>query len=845
MRTEVEYNTFEKRAAARSIISEYLARYGPFKRGKQIISLCGFQHEIDSTTRIFYDSGADPGDMVGIDDSVGHIERCRAEWPKCDWRAGLWADEFEALSQEAGFNPCIVHYDAMCVPEGKQAEVMYEDLASSMKASPTDTMMVVTVALKRAGPGAHWDGMRGDKNVRGEGRMQFIESLRVRLGQKESDAWGLNAKPGDISEPLVGLYKQHGHRVPMAVYVFFKNYAANRLRNESPAPLKPPASPEEFEALNRSIPTVSEFFKPLHTLTVRPKRQKPAPWKHQKRIRRKIKELLRSDGTSKVLFTVPCGGGKTRSEAEAIADAILLTKSPLVAIMCPRRDLARQLSKEFNRLREDGINLRIIAVNSGGRYELPTFEGDEEGGIYPDTDVEEIRRYVTSATPECPTVFFCLYQSSEVLREALGNRKLGLLVCDEAHFLTNERCHGIIDPASEYYVPFEKLACFTATKRIDPSVPERSMDNPLKYGEIDATTPKELFEQGLIVMPQLKLLQVCAPPSMEAHEEYAEAISSVYAVVDRLRAETESRLLVFCNNAYEQPEKFLRNELLRRSFPGHFMAFITADHCYYREPGPYGLVRRADRDTIYNAVPAYRRSILFHYDCVSVGIDVPNLTDVLFLRNDVGEETLIQGIGRVLRASPGKEYGRVWLTLKSGTHDDLKDKFRGYVRALHTNEFQYNVNDITTIFNGKSTLQKKSGKLFSEEDPNSLVSEKVILEIVAAILADSQKEFARQKAYVPFDMTPKRIRQVRQRLNMRPPKKAAGWKIQTCRECSKRFSFWHNNVGRYPLLCTGPDGCRTHEPLTEAERKEIQKRAGKKASITRRRNARRKAGRKR
>jgi superfamily II DNA or RNA helicase len=164
------------------------------------------------------------------------------------------------------------------------------------------------------------------------------------------------------------------------------------------------------------------------------------------------------------------------------------------------------------------------------------------------------------------------------------------------------------------------------------------------------------------------------------------------------------------------------------------------------EPGSTQL-RPASRDTALREIASHNKSVLFHYDTISEGINVPNLTDVMFLRGSLNRETLIQGIGRVLRAALGKTCGYVWVATFSDSDTELLDRFKTYIYCMRQADHQFVVNDLFTIYNGMRTNQAwEGGGDGSSFDPNSVATAALIAQAAANIYAEEAYHDAMRQA---------------------------------------------------------------------------------------------------
>jgi superfamily II DNA or RNA helicase len=836
---ELEYDSPEKRTSQRAMNREILMRIGEFKR--QVVFLSAIQEPDHSFAKMLQDSGADPQSFVMIDSSESNIEKCQKNWSTSTCLAGFWCDKWDEIADEPGFRPILIHLDLIGYLEGPKAKQALDDCYAVMSREYADPVgFVVTIPLKKGCGGKHYDGNEKEPNIIGTGRKQFLDNLSIRLGKKLSDRWGLGST-GD-REPLVGFYRQHKKRIPMGSYMFFDGPIKKRTTTGDDI-----FSPNHEKA-NRSVSQVTEFFQPASTLTQKKKRVIRELWKNQKSLQAKAIEWLESK-KKRALAVGPCSAGKTFSEVTAIMDHMRLIGGSRYCIFTPRRALSQQICEEFNRLRDSGINVRIVAVNSGQKYVMQRFAGDEGNvTIIPNTNVKAIKAELDPATPQNPVVIFCLYQSAKKLKRALGKNKLDLAVCDEAHFVSSEDVIQMIDPTNKKrYVPAKKWLFLTATPRIDPRDPYLSMDNTKMFGErIHTYTPMELWLDGKCVIPRLiplnidpKILgRVANDPvnGSTSGDYYPESVAIMHSVLSALKKEDKSyRLVAWCNDAHTQPLAFLGNQILRADFSDTYFAFITHNKCMYLEPGPRSSakIRPANRSTVLENVASYPKSVLFHFDVLTVGIDVPAFTDMLWLRS-VKSEARAQGMGRGMRPHPDdkeyltlpdptmmdeiykwrvdkltKPYVRVWLGINPKDAAKAESGWRSHIEALTDMDQQFLINNVLVHRGKKQDWSPYKGLPREFNDPNVGLATSRILELSASVHAEIALKEIRRVASQPlivnfnekdFDLLRKRMERAK------PGRKGAVTHVDvTCKVCSQSFSYLSSTCGRKRVVC---DTCK-------------------------------------
>lgn len=504
----------------------------------------------------------------------------------------------------------------------------------------------------------------------------------------------------------------------------------------------------EHEAINQGIPYIQNYFNKRSDLETKKPRPTYDPWNNQIRAAKKIEEFFLSNRVAMGNYEPPAAG-KTYTLTRAQMRHIELLSGSIYVILLSRLSLSEQVVREFNMLRGGTQALAFLSVCSGNNFEDGQYEGDIESlQIKPTTDPTVIRAALAVATVKRPLTIFCLYHSTEVLAEALDGREIDLLQPDEAHNLSlNRDFFKAIDPDSGRCLKAKKTIFYTATPIIDPNS-RRSMDNTAIYGEREdahITSPLELITEGRILQPRLSTVVLDGAIPADGYSDddgkrkgQAEALLSVYATLEAQekyvrkrnlavgREGLESKLLVFCNNSYYQPRFFLQNPLLNKRFSNYLMGMISSEKnqpdlpfsregAWYKEPGS-DRIRPISRAGLLMKISVYDLSALFHFNTVSEGINMPELTGVLTLRG-LEEHIMIQGLQRPCRVCPEDKAriksgelwvgetsppwkqcaGLIWLPITSRLGEEDKEGIKYYVETLLSHDYQFDVNDVCRV----------------------------------------------------------------------------------------------------------------------------------------------------
>ncbi len=315
------------------------------------------------------------------------------------------------------------------------------------------------------------------------------------------------------------------------------------------------------------------------------------------------------------------------------------------------------------------------------------------------------------------TVVFSTYQSLPAVADAqaLGVDGFELVVCDESHRTTGVTLAG--DDESNFvrihdadYIRAARRLYMTATPRIfadtvkdkaeQHSAELVSMDDELRYGpEFHHLSFGDAVERGLLTDYKVLVLTVdesaiTAPMQQqlaadgELHLDDASKIVGCWnGLAKRAGATADGTPNFFADDppmhrAVAFAKDIAASKQLAAMFPRVVSAYQQALDALEDEGHPVSDTNRGlvcdvrHVDGTYNALRrnaelAWLKApvsegecrILTNARCLSEGVDVPALDAVLFLhpRNSVVD--VVQSVGRVMRLSPGKDYGYVILPI--------------------------------------------------------------------------------------------------------------------------------------------------------------------------------------
>ena len=319
------------------------------------------------------------------------------------------------------------------------------------------------------------------------------------------------------------------------------------------------------------------------------------------------------------------------------------------------------------------------------------------------TDAASLARAVSASSNQSLRVIFATYQSISVIASAQADYDLpdfDLILCDEAHRTTGVTFAGedeshFVKVHDNGFIRGRKRLYMTATPRIygenavskarDAKAVLASMDDPTLYGEVlfhhgfaRAVESGILTDYRVIVLAMDEGLVSTAVQRRLADQDSELVLDDATRIVGCWKALSKTglaeetaqnsdpmrRALAFCNSIKS-------SKLIRDEFEKVIEAFqaedIDADQhalaCEVRHvDGTYNARDRGQRlDWLKEDAGGRVCRILSNAKCLTEGVDVPALDAILFLHPRNSQIDVVQSVGRVMRAAPGKRMGYVIL----------------------------------------------------------------------------------------------------------------------------------------------------------------------------------------
>lgn len=416
----------------------------------------------------------------------------------------------------------------------------------------------------------------------------------------------------------------------------------------------------------------------------RPEPKRPRP--HQSRALRAIKSGLKEQKRGQAIMS--CGTGKTLVglwSAERLEARRTLVLVPSLALMA-------QTIREWTANGEDFTYLPVCSERgvAGEGW------GGEAGIPSATTDPEEIRRFLRRRSGR--RVLFSTYQSAAAVAEALDAARVpqfDLIVFDEAHNCTGAGGAMFSRALDDRYIPARRRLFFTATPRVvtyrgDGDLDVVSMDDPELFGpELFRIDFAEAIDRGLLTDYQVVISAVDSREALDAarDEQHLEIQGgeldgetfdsrglAAQVALARVAGQYKLKKVITFHNRVENA----------RQFAGDFPKI-----CSWIEQGApdgpvvakhvTGAMGGGRREAL---LADFRRDdqglrVLANARCLAEGVDVPSVDGVAFIDPRRSGVEIIQAIGRVLRRSPGKHRGTIFVPVHVGEGDDAASLLQG------------------------------------------------------------------------------------------------------------------------------------------------------------------------
>lgn len=457
-------------------------------------------------------------------------------------------------------------------------------------------------------------------------------------------------------------------------------------------------APVEWEKLEQGI----------HGEKGRAEKKKLYP--HVLEVRDKVCEYFKENERGRLIMA--CGTGKTMTSLK-IAEKQTDNKGTILFLV-PSIALIGQTLKEWSSQADEPIN--PICICSDPEITRNRTKDDQDLTSTIDlawpasTDSKNILKQFQhyKNANNGMTVVFSTYQSIEVIARAQkellknGFPEFDLIICDEAHRTTGYTEPGMDDSAfvkvhDADFIKAKKRLYMTATPRLydveaqskaaKNDVPLWSMDEEKHFGkEIHRIGFGEAVERGLLTDYKVIILTLndkdvpTAVQKMITNGEAeiktddltkligtVNALSKQFLGNESIKVEGDEspmkRAVAFCgsiaNSTNIAASYNLASENYLESLPEEKKKNMVTVQAMHMD----GTMAAPQRDQMLSwlkeETPGNECRIITNVRVLSEGVDVPSLDSVLFLSARNSQVDVVQSVGRVMRKSPGKNYGYI------------------------------------------------------------------------------------------------------------------------------------------------------------------------------------------
>lgn len=393
-----------------------------------------------------------------------------------------------------------------------------------------------------------------------------------------------------------------------------------------------------------------------------------------------------TDGKGLVLFLVPSIALLGQSLREWCADA----NEPINAIcICSDPEITKKRTKNEDTDSFSIVDLALPA-STDTNYILHQFE-----------------QIKSKALPGM-TVVFSTYQSIEVISRAQkawmknGFPEFDLIICDEAHRTTGVALAGEDESAftkvhDADFIKAKKRLYMTATPRLyDDNVKSKaaqaeailcSMDDKALYGEeMYRIGFGEAVERDLLTDYKVLILTLNdkdVPPAVQRMiadgeteintDDASKLIGTINALSKQFLGdegitkatdpEPMRRAVAFCANIAASKKISATYNIATDAYLSSLPAEKKEQMVTVSSKHMDGTMAAPDRDQMLSWLKAETEGnecrIITNVRVLSEGVDVPSLDSVLFLSARNSQVDVVQSVGRVMRKSPGKNFGYI------------------------------------------------------------------------------------------------------------------------------------------------------------------------------------------
>ncbi|HET8671966.1 MAG TPA: DEAD/DEAH box helicase family protein, partial [Candidatus Saccharimonadales bacterium] len=494
---------------------------------------------------------------------------------------------------------------------------------------------------------------------------------------------------------------------------------------------------------------------------------------HQQEALARTLSYFKNDSRGKLIMA--CGTGKTFTSLRIAEE--LTNKTGTILFLVPSIALLGQTLREWTADAQEEINAIAICSDAEITKERKKNEDAEtysvvDLAIPASTNVKSILKqfeYFEMTNRRGMTVVFSTYQSIDVIAatqkrlESIGSKydKFDLIICDEAHRTTGVTLAGNDESAfvkvhNNTIINADKRIYMTATPRLyaedsklkaeQSSAVICSMDDEALYGrEIYRIGFGEAVERDLLsdykvliltlsendVTPEVQ--QVIQNPEHEISvDDASKLIGCINAMSKQIIGdkgtinandpEPMRRAVAFTSNIKTSRKITNSFNEIGDTYAASVPELKKETLVNLRSKHVDGSMSATDRDKLMSWLKAEPEDpqegrVLTNVRCLSEGVDVPSLDAVMFLSARNSQVDVVQSVGRVMRKSPGKQYGYIIIPIVVPTDVEPEE-------ALNDNE-RYKV--VWTVLNALRAHDDRFNAIVNKIDLNKNRPEQVLV----------------------------------------------------------------------------------------------------------------------
>ena len=404
---------------------------------------------------------------------------------------------------------------------------------------------------------------------------------------------------------------------------------------------------------------------------------KPDP-KYQKEALVKINNELSKKNRATTVMA--CGSGKTLIGLWTFEKI----NPKLTVVFVPSIGLIKQIRADWlgNTIRNNIRTISICSSNdrSSREDEIKVSQKDLDFKIT--TNPKELKRFIDFKSKDLK-IIFCTYQSSSVIKKALGKRKIiDFGIFDEAHRtakVSKYKKYNIKDSFSlalyDENIYIKKRLFMTATRRVEDKNKTNkegdaklsvSMDKEEIYGKVCYPLSfHEAAQKNIIAKSKFIISHVTSDEISSSERKISktlvnntsiktEQVADQIAIKKAVEKYKIKKLFTF-HTTVNQAKSFTKNgpEGIRSHLPKFFTTSID------------GQMRSRLREARMQEFRENQYSIISNARCLIEGIDVPEVSMVAFITPKQSEVDIVQATGRALRNrnQKNKRFGYVLIPI--------------------------------------------------------------------------------------------------------------------------------------------------------------------------------------